>query len=131
MKYILKIFAVAVLMVTVATVPAFAADWNPFGNRQLCQGDAAQSAVCRDRNSATSNPLTGNDGFIFDIINILSLFAGIAAIIIIIIAALRMITSSGNSDSVAGSRRAIVYALVGLVVIVLARVIIGFVITVL
>jgi hypothetical protein len=89
-----------------------------------CQGAAASSAVCEGRNNKT-NPLIGANGLFGKIANIVALIAGVAAVIIIILAGLRLVQSGGSSEDVAGARRAILYAIIGLIVIVLARALIG------
>jgi hypothetical protein len=89
-----------------------------------CSGAAASSAVCEGQNN-TTNPLTGTNGLLLKVANIVAVIAGAAAVIIIILAGLRYVQSSGNTEDIAGARRTIVYAIVGLVVIVLARVLVG------
>ncbi len=89
-----------------------------------CTGAAATSAVCEGRHT-TTNPLTGSNGLFLKIANIIALLAGAAAVIIILLAGLRLVQSGGSSEDVAGARRSIIYASVGLVVIVIARLLIG------
>jgi hypothetical protein len=61
------------------------------------------------------------------IVNIVAIVAGFAAVLIIILGGLRYIQSGGSTEDVAGAKRAIIYAIVGLVVIVLGRTIIALV----
>lgn len=61
-------------------------------------------------------------------INILSLVVGVASIITIIIAGLRYVTSGGDSNNVSGAKNALLYALIGLVVVALAQTLTHFVI---
>jgi cytochrome bd-type quinol oxidase subunit 2 len=61
--------------------------------------------------------------------NIIALIAGIAAVIIIIIAGINFILSSGDSAKTGRAREAIIYAAVGLAVIVLSRAIITFIVS--
>lgn len=62
------------------------------------------------------------------VLNFLSLIAGIIAVIMIIIAGLRFITGQGEPSSVAQARNAIIYAAVGIVIVVLSQVLVQFVI---
>lgn len=62
------------------------------------------------------------------VVNILSLVVGIAAVIMIIIGGLKYILSSGDSSNVNSAKNTILYAIVGLVVVLLAQVIVRFVI---
>lgn len=84
-------------------------------------------AVCEDRNTA-SNPLTGNNGVIMKITNIVAAIAGVAAVIIIILSGLKFVLGAGDANEVAAARRSLIYALVGLLIIVAARFIISLVI---
>lgn len=106
---------------------------------------ASQSAVCTDHGN-TANPLTGcvqttggttgcGSGIIYKAINIITFAAGAAAVIILIIGALRFVTSgsdistSSRTDTdVENARRTIAAAVIGLVIIVLARFLILFVV---
>lgn len=91
-----------------------------------CNKDTASSAVCSEH--STGNPITGPNGVLIKVTNILAVVAGASAIIIIIVAAIRLVTSAGDSNGVSSARQTILYALIGLVVIVLAQSIITFVI---
>jgi hypothetical protein len=114
-----------------ASGSAVAASWNPFDD--ACQSGGDKSAVCQDSqkqasDSANGDPITGPNGLIIKIANVIAFVAGAAAVIIIILAGLRMVTSGGSSEDVAGARRALIYAAVGLAVISLSRIIVGFII---
>ena len=61
-------------------------------------------------------------------INIFSLIVGIIAVIMIIIGGLKYITSAGDSNGVNSAKNTILYAVVGLIIVVLAQVIVRFVI---
>jgi hypothetical protein len=109
-----------------------AAVWNPFGGQAIDCGNAthtSNSAICQDSQNPGKNPLTGTNGVILKVADIIAVVAGVAAVIIIILGGLRLIQSGGNPENIAGARRSIIYALVGIVVIVLSRVILGLVIT--
>jgi hypothetical protein len=62
-----------------------------------------------------------------NVINILSVIVGIAAVIMVILGGFRYVTSGGDSNSTKGARDTIIYALVGLVVVALAQAIVQFV----
>ncbi|CAN5123601.1 hypothetical protein BH09PAT3_BH09PAT3_3230 [soil metagenome] len=107
-------------------VPASASAWSPFGSVD-CSGRAKQSAVCADR-SKTADPIAGSDGIVMKIVNLVAIVSGSIAIIIIVLAGLRFVTSGGSSEDVAGARRALIYAVIGLVVLVLARTLVAFIV---
>jgi hypothetical protein len=89
-----------------------------------CQTDNTPE-VCKD----VSTPST-TDPVILVIkaaMEVISFITGAAAIILVIISAIRFVTSGGQPEAVAGARSTIVYALVGVVITVLAQSIIAFV----
>lgn len=61
-------------------------------------------------------------------IEILSMVAGIAAVVMVIIAGFRYTTSGGDSGRVASAKSTLIYALVGIAIAVLAQVIVHFVV---
>lgn len=96
-------------------------------------GKAGSSAVCN--RGRGGNPLVGPHGLLIDIANIIAYIAGAAAIILILIGAFKLVTSGSDTskggrvdDDVVEARRSIVNALVGLVIIVLAKTLIVYVI---
>lgn len=89
-----------------------------------CNGAAQSSEVC---DPTTPDPITGDDGVIIKAANLLSIVGGFIAIIIIVISGLRMITSGGDSNKVRSSRDAIIYTVVGVIVIVFARTLVEFI----
>ena len=91
-----------------------------------CQGvDASSSGGCNqneltDANKSVSSALR-------TVLNILSIIVGFAAVITVVISGLRMILSQGDPASVNTARNAIIYALVGVVIVSLAQIIVRFV----
>lgn len=110
-------------------VAAFASPFNTLctsGNLDG-RGLAGQNAICSDVPS--SNPLLGPGGLLIKVTNIVTVIAGIAAVIMIIIGGLQFVLSGGDSKRAESARNTILYSVVGLVVIVLARFIIEFVVS--
>lgn len=66
---------------------------------------------------------------IASVINLLSIIVGVLAVIMIIFAGARFIMSGGDASKVAGAKNAIIFALIGLVVVALAETIVHFVLT--
>lgn len=64
--------------------------------------------------------------FVFKVVNYLLSFLGLAAVIITIYGGIRIMTSVGESDGVEKGRKAITYALVGIVVIAASYAIVNF-----
>lgn len=100
---------------------------NVLAGNQLCPDNAPaeikNSEVCKDQ----ADPIAGPGGLISDITNVVAIFAGIAAVVMIMVGGYKFITSTGDSSKVQDAKKTIMWSVVGLVVIVLARSIIIFV----
>lgn len=125
--FLLSLALVAVLL---AAAPAPARAFDPFG--ASCNGSNKGSAACK---ADGSNPIAGPDGILLKVTNIIAYLAGAIAVIMIMVGAIRFITSgsdvstgSRTDTDVEDARRTIASALVGLAVIVLAKVIITYVV---
>lgn len=97
---------------------------NPQENPQ-----AANSTICMENSSSDGqDPVTGEDGILMNVIDILSIAVAVISVIIIIVAGMTMTLSGGDSGKVQSSRDAIIYAVVGIVVVVLSRAVVIFVV---
>ena len=103
-----------------ATTSVSAAD--PLTN--TCAGSAATSTICQSRSDPKKNPITGPDGLLTKAISLLSYIAGTAAVIAVIVGGIMYATASGDSNRASTGRQTVIYALAGLVLIVLARTIV-------
>ncbi len=63
------------------------------------------------------------------IVNTMLFILGIIAVIMIVIGGIRYVVSNGDSSAVAGAKNTILYAVIGLVVAILAYAIVNFVVT--
>ena len=77
--------------------------------------------------TGTPTALFGAGGIITTIANVLLFIAGALAVIMIIYGGLRYTTSAGNSASVTSAKNTILYAIVGLIIALLAFAIVNFV----
>ena len=82
---------------------------------EVCDEDKLQKG-------ATSLSTTLNN-----IIDVISILVGIAAVIMLIISGFRYITSGGDSGKVGEAKQTIIYAIVGLIIVALAQFIVKFV----
>lgn len=90
-----------------------------------CEGIKAAGGTCN-----TSG--TGGDTLqpiIKRVINILSIVVGAVSVIMIIIGGFRYVVSNGDSNAVSGAKNTILYAVIGLLVVIFAQVIVSFVYT--
>lgn len=62
-----------------------------------------------------------------NIIDLLSVAVGIAAVIMLIVGGFRYVTSAGNAETTKAAKNTILYALIGLVIVALAQLIVNFV----
>jgi TRAP-type C4-dicarboxylate transport system permease small subunit len=85
-----------------------------------CQGQT--SDVC------TSVATDSAPNMVKDIINILLFVLGIIAVIMIIIGGIRYVVSAGDSSAITAAKNTILYAVIGLVVAILAFAIVNFVV---
>ena len=119
------LFALALIGLCVFAVPASSASaFDIFGGADCSKsgakaGDPTGSALCVSKDSG--NPISGDDGAILKITNIVAFAAGVAAIIIIIVSGIRYIISDGDSGTKSKAKSSLVGAIVGLVDIVLVR----------
>ncbi len=120
---LLAVAMVAALAVLVFPVVATAAV-DPF--QEVCGAGGGGGTICSSR--TTQNPLVGQDGVIVRVTSILAIVAGIVSVIFIVWAGIKYITSNGDSAKISSAKSTIIYALIGLVVAVLARPMINFVI---
>lgn len=122
MKILIVFILTSLLLVFLFAVPTYAED--PFA--QVCKGQANNSTVCKDKELNGANPLWGKDGIITNLINLMSIIAGIAAVIIIIVGGLRFVTGGNNPQEVQQARNLIIYAVVGLIIVASAQLIVRF-----
>jgi hypothetical protein len=93
----------------------------------------AKTDVCAGVQAASGNECSGGSttvaGAISTTLRILQLLAGVLAIFYLIYAGLKFITSSGSSDGVKSAKNTILYAAIGLVVVIVSQFIIQFVLS--
>lgn len=84
-----------------------------------------------DVNSVAPSGVNTDAGFVDstvkNVINILLFVVGVGAVIMLIVGAIRYVVSAGDQQAVAGAKNTILYAIVGIVVAVMAFAIVNFV----
>jgi hypothetical protein len=103
-----------------ATIPAGVSALDPLA--PACKGDTT-SAVCKKETGGTFKHYVGI------IVNALLLILGAVSVIVIIIAGITYTTSGGDANLVAKAKNTLIYAIVGLVVAILAYPIVNYVIS--
>jgi len=90
----------------------------------LTMGDGASSARGVDQ----AVTLFGASGVFTTVSNIMLFAVGAISVIMVVIGGLRYVISGGNSGNVTGAKNTILYAIVGLVIAMLAYALVNFVI---
>jgi len=103
--------------------PAGAKAADPFFD-EICKGAGSKSPACQDKEETIS----GNEGIVLKAANLVAIFAGVAGVIMIMVGGFQYITANGDSSKISSAKNVIIYALVGLLIVALARTIVGFVI---
>ncbi len=126
MKRLAILFASLGLMFSIAlATPALAATQKADIIGNLCAGANLQAGTnCK---TGSQNATEEINKIVKLVINTLSLIIGIVAVFMIIIAGLRYVTSGGADDSVTSAKNTILYAVIGLIIVVMAQFIIRFV----
>lgn len=135
MKKIIKklgitpLLALLMTFTLLAVTPAVAGASNIADG--ICRGIlSAEGQEAGDATTASGCTEDGNQSFSFlvrRVINVLSILVGAVSVIMIIIGGFRYIISGGDSAGVSAAKNTILYAIVGLVIVLFAQVIIRFV----
>lgn len=100
---------------------------------QDCESGVGKGvALTSDDGTTCKDSGTGEGSFssvIKKVINIFSVVVGAISVIMIIIGGFRYIVSNGDSTGVSGAKNTILYAIIGLVIVLFAQVIVRFVLT--
>lgn len=130
MKSIMKKISRALLLVplfalalSVVAVPVYAEPCAPGDLSITCGSQAAQG---KDQPSSLFGG-SGEQGLFQTIVNIMLFIVGAVAVIMLIIGGIRYVTSAGDQTRVTGAKDTILYAVVGIVVAVLAYAVVNFV----
>lgn len=98
----------------------------------LAQTNSSKDAVCEGISGVSGGACTEAEAnrvtdTIRNALRIFQVIAGVVAIFMMIIAGLRFITSSGSSDGVKSARNTILYASIGIIIVIISEAIIQFV----
>lgn len=116
---LMAILALAIAPVALVASPAYAACGSPSTSKnQVLNGIGGTGGDC--------DPAPVNN-LVATVVNIMSIIVGIAAIIVVILAGFKYITSGGEGNKVANAKSTLIYALIGLVIAVLAQFLVHFV----
>ena len=92
-----------------------------------CQGAGGSPGANGQSCSSADNKNLG--GIIKAVVNILIFIVGVVAVIMLIIGGFRYVLSGGDSAGVEGAKNTILYAIIGVIVAIMAYAVVNFVIT--
>jgi len=116
-RLLAPLFIVGAVMMPQASVYAAPAD----SAYQACGTTGSDSPICAEKNDTKVNEV------IQTIVNTLLYVLGAIAVIMIVVGGIRYTTSNGDPSGVKGAKDTILYAVVGLVVAIMAYAIVNFV----
>ena len=121
-KNIVRTFAPSIIMLafvlTIAAAPLVGAATTPI-----------ESGANSARGAGQTADLFGSTGVFQTITNVLLFILGAISVIMIIIGGLRYVISGGNATAVTAAKNTILYAIVGVIVALLAYAVVNFVLT--
>lgn len=94
-------------------------------SKPICEQTSGTLAGCADE----SKKLDENGGYFTDIMNVIFYLGGIIAVIFLIVGGIQYITATGDSSRIAKGKNTIIYSIAGLIVLILARAIAGFIVS--
>lgn len=121
MKKLFTALIASVALLTVFVAPVKAVD--VFEN---CTGETANTSICR---AAREDKLFGPGSIWNNILNTFTFIIGAVAVLMLIIGGFRYVTSNGDAQQVTSAKNTILYAVVGIVLAVMANAIVNFVLT--
>jgi hypothetical protein len=111
---------------------ASASLFNPFDTvcTQSSGGEPISGSVVCGENAKPhdANPISGTTGILLKVVNLILIMTAVASVIMIMIGGLRYILSAGDANKVSGAKDQILYAIIGLIVSLMARGILLFII---
>ena len=122
---IVGLLAVPVLALTVGSAPAFAASLSISGGANSARGNDQSGCLFGNEPGCEG---TDQTPIFRTITNVLLFIIGAISVIMLIIGGIRYTTSNGDQQAVQNAKNTILYAVVGLVIAILAFAAINFVI---
>lgn len=133
----LKLTLIAAFLCLIGSVVSFsgstaAASGSALNVNNVAAGLSSDACAGLKELDSTEGCGSGANRFknlIASVVRILSYLVGVIAIIMIMVAGFKYITSSGNPEGVSSAKNTLIYALIGIVVAVLAQFLVEFVLT--
>ena len=121
--FIALLFTLFILLVPGAVYADTATDITT-----ACNAAEGTPSYCSSKDVA-SNPLTGKNGIITKLINAVAFVTGVVAVGVIVYAGGVFVMSRGDTAKITTARQTILYAVIGLIVIIVARQLVIFILS--
>lgn len=129
MKSLLNKISVSLLLVPALTLGLSFA-MTPVAGAACNSADLTLNggANCAQGSGVATSLFDGNDSLFTKVVNIMLFLVGAIAVIMLIYGGIRYVTSGGAQDQVTAAKSTIMYAIVGIVVAILAYAVVNFVV---
>ena len=128
-KFLAILGAAFVLLLTITPSSVFAVDTLSTACNDPIT--SANSSICQDKNqnqTVDSNSIFGPEGVVGKAMQIVVYLIGIMSVIMIMLGGFTYITGSGDPNTLSGANKTILYAVIGVVVTIIAQTIVVLVI---
>jgi hypothetical protein len=127
-----SLVAAAALTVSMSPV-VLAASPETISSGQACRQAREQHQPLAGCTDADGNPVATKDlnqpgGYLNDLVDVFIYGAGFLAFTFLIVGGIRYITSTGDAKRIQAAKDTVMYSMIGLVVVILARLVVGFII---
>jgi hypothetical protein len=128
-KHLVALSTLILMVVPLAVPMAVASAANTINpGSEACGGVGGSLTASGTCTSSTGGSTSGIQKFLDWAINLFSAIVGIIAVVMVIVGGLKYITSGGDSNKVGSAKNTLLYAIIGLIIVVMAQIIIHFVI---
>lgn len=128
-QIMLAVLAVPILALGASQLAPVAHASGPADNGMAGGAKSAQGKDQQGQAESLFGDGSGNDGIFKTIINVLLFLIGSISVIMLIVGGIRYVVSGGDSSAVQSAKNTILYAIVGVVIAILAYAVVDFVIT--
>lgn len=112
------------LLIGASLIPA--SDVGAVNLMRGCDSDQSNSALCKSKDEGATRDDAGS--MIQDVINVILMLLGIVAVIVMIVGGFRYVTSGGDESGIKQGKETILYAVIGLIIAMMAYAIVNFVV---
>ena len=124
MKNIFLSLAITLGIGFAGIMPSIAYASSPASKAEVCQGIGTITGTGSCDSLTSSKKSIDNIAAL--VLNLLSAIVGLIAVIFIIIGGMRYVTSAGNPQTTNDAKNTILYAIIGIFIVVLAQIIVKF-----